>query len=299
MKKLILHIGTHKTATTAIQNTLAAERDALLEQSVLYASTSRPPDLDLPKHASLFASMVESDEAFEKEKNIILEEFENSGCETLILSEERLSFPMFEEFSKLKEFSEHFEISVICYFRRPDMLLESLWNQHSKNGIEKRNILQFSQNPFSIRCVEYGKILKFWADFAEVKPVCFETAKKDGVAATFAREAGITLGQEAPAINVSPSMNCAVILSSLNRQELDYNKPRLLSAFREDKGKYALGSKRRAELLEYLKPDLEVLEQDFGLTFDLTMPEEREAPLLRPSPDALAKAFAYLCPKNA
>jgi hypothetical protein len=41
MKKLVLHVGFHKTGTTALQYTLSSNRQALLEQGVIYPKTRR------------------------------------------------------------------------------------------------------------------------------------------------------------------------------------------------------------------------------------------------------------------
>ena len=91
MKKLILHIGTHKTGSTAIQNWLYWNRDTLAAQGVLYARTDREPYPHLKKHTSLHHALMHASGDFRSEWQQIEEEFEASGCHTMILSEEGLS----------------------------------------------------------------------------------------------------------------------------------------------------------------------------------------------------------------
>lgn len=295
MKRLILHIGMHKTATTAIQNTLAAQKETLQAQSAWYGSTDRPPDLHLSKHASLFAAATESDAAFAAERAVILEDFAASGCDTLILSEERLSFPMYKKFERLKKFREDFdEITVVCYLRRPDILMESLWNQHCKNGIEARDVLVYSRNRFVLEGIKFCKILDFWADVADIKVVDFDVAKRQGVVDVFSELIGIDVGKEADAINVSPGMNCAVVLAALNRLGAPYPKEKILKAFADDREKHGLGSKRRGEILNLVAPELEALEKKYGIAFNMTLPEERSVPLIRPDTEAVANAMVRL-----
>ena len=57
MARVVLHIGTHKTATTTLQDTLATNRALLAEQGIVYPSIGRATGhhtlathwIDLPK----------------------------------------------------------------------------------------------------------------------------------------------------------------------------------------------------------------------------------------------------------
>lgn len=297
MKRLIIHIGTHKTATSAIQKTLTAERDRLIGESILYGSTDRPPRAHLTKHTSLYSALKTSPAAFAAEKSAIMREFDASGCDTLVMSEEGLASPRYEEFEKMRAFTEDFdEITVICLFRRPDLFLEGLWNQHCKQGTRRgrRNIQLYSQDEFTLGRLEYCTILDFWAGFAEVKAVSFDTARAGGVARTFGELAGIPLDMEAPSANVSPGANCASILAALNRSGGKFPKKRIIRAFSGDREKLALGARRRAEILEMVAPELEALERKYGVSFDMTLPEEPSIPMIRPDPDAVAAAMLFM-----
>ena len=89
--RLILHIGTHKTGTSALQAALEAARPALLERGVLYPSTQRPPWPELPKHCSVFHAAISNDAALQaRERDDLLAEFDASGAQALLISEEGL-----------------------------------------------------------------------------------------------------------------------------------------------------------------------------------------------------------------
>ena len=128
--KLIVHIGTHKTGTTSIQNTLEQNRALLAEWQVLYPRTDRDPWPDLDKHCSVYAAAVNSSSVIKsREYDLLMKEFEGSGCHTMILSEEGLSEPKEEIIDFFSTFKEHFDIEIVCYLRRQDLFLESLYNQ--------------------------------------------------------------------------------------------------------------------------------------------------------------------------
>lgn len=89
--KLIIHIGTHKTGTTSIQNALYASKEELKKAGFLYAKTDREPHPRLHKHCSIYFAASSGDALADLERQTLFEEFQNSGCHTMILSEEGLS----------------------------------------------------------------------------------------------------------------------------------------------------------------------------------------------------------------
>jgi len=138
MTRLFLHIGFHKTGTTAIQSFLSANRRKLREQGVLY------PDLDpewinhnplswesmdpryMPANSSYYHTHCSTglwNKAFYQ--------IEESDCETAILSGE--DFSLVQNPEKVAEICSDFDTRVIIYLRRQDQLILSLYNQDVKD----------------------------------------------------------------------------------------------------------------------------------------------------------------------
>lgn len=294
MKKIILHAGFHKTATTSLQALFTAERAALKAQSVLYPETARLPFPNSHKHQNLYKALHGSEAEFNAEKATLLDEFEKSGCDTMLLSSEHLSIPQFDNLVRMKSLAGQYEIQVILYLRRPDFYVESFWNQTCKAGSQTLNIAQYINTKRVARWSQYTSILDFWSDFATVTAETFDTAKTFGVARAFSEHSGIKLSKEAPKSNVGTGMNCAALLCCLNQAGHPYDRQALIDAFRDDKEKFALGSRRRKAFLDSLAPDLERLDAKYGISFDMTLPEEPPGPRINPSVESVAQAMLTL-----
>ena len=282
MKRLILHIGTHKTGTSAIQSWLASQRDALHRQGVHYGSTDRPPHPQLPKHNSLFWSLANPNGDFAAEKAAILADFEQSDCQTLILSEEGLSEPFYQKLDRISELQDHFEIMVVCFLRRQDYFLESLWNQKCREGLETRPISAFIAADHNRRSIDYASKINFWSKIGDVKVATYDENSSSSVEA-FVKMIGIEHDGIKQVVNPSPSMNCAACCNLLNRWKRNYDPDKLIRMFEGDNRQYALGRRLRKALLEDCAASNEILSERFGVTFDHSMPKESQHPIRWPS----------------
>jgi len=133
-KRLILHIGAEKTATTFIQNYFSVNRENYKEQGMLYPKTS------FGEHAqfSLVAALHELDHGFglefapkdrefsiESEWKPLIERLnKQKKFHTVLLSVEHFSSRLKEKgLEKLSELLGElidYEIEIIHYFRRQD-----------------------------------------------------------------------------------------------------------------------------------------------------------------------------------
>ncbi len=143
MKKLFIHIGLPKTATSSIQSFLYDNNDFLSEQGFHYIKTGLSQSLkchhDIVWKLGLHIgpSYVEKD--IQKYKDEILSglfaENEKYSDKDLILSSELLTF--LNDYEKLNPILEVFnnrEIKFIINIRRQDRFLESLYQQVVKDG---------------------------------------------------------------------------------------------------------------------------------------------------------------------
>ncbi len=144
-KHLFLHIGTHKTGTTSIQNFLRANGAALASRGFYYPTEGAyyfpgESSQSLLAHALLrrrphYIRDVELD--IDSCVGDIRRDIGKSACPRVIVSSEHFSrvsakedvFRIREVFSGLAA-----RITVIIYLRRQDALWESIWSQKTKMG---------------------------------------------------------------------------------------------------------------------------------------------------------------------
>lgn len=147
IKKLWLHIGTHKTGTTTLQNFFLKNKSNLSKSNINYptegsyyykgeasqsllshAIRNVKPDY-LPSNLIFTLEQCESD---------LRNDITSNPCEMALLSSEHFSHSStIEDVIKIKKCFESYvdEIKIIIYLRRQDHLLESFYNQHSKLGL--------------------------------------------------------------------------------------------------------------------------------------------------------------------
>ena len=159
-KKLMLHIGQSKTATTSIQNLLAHAEESLKKESIYYPKVGLIGTahfgvseyyLKPKKERTLVTRLLTPLKTKPPEQTLIekiKENFEASGCDTLVLSSE-----MFEAFSKkhieqlIHDFSEY-DIVAICILRGRLRWLNSMYNEVVKKAMytgEYEKFLQFNE----------------------------------------------------------------------------------------------------------------------------------------------------------
>lgn len=130
--KLILHIGTPKTGTTAIQKFLYDNESILNEQHFSY------PTIQKGKHQIINAYALDQylkngvpDTEHAGWKDFWTTLREKLQNDHVILSWEGIFFDYAKEFfSAVKK--EYDVIQIIVYLRRQDRFLESIWNQYTK-----------------------------------------------------------------------------------------------------------------------------------------------------------------------
>ncbi|QDL94699.1 hypothetical protein FDP22_22745 (plasmid) [Paroceanicella profunda] len=131
-KRLVLHIGSHKTATTFIQGSLVKNQDVLKSHGIIYPRAGQIYDAHFrlcwelrdPKFADLPLTEI-------GEWARLIEEIQSSPATTAIVSSEEFGLLIAPE--RLAPLRELFDIQVIYYLRSPDAHLESFYNQFVKD----------------------------------------------------------------------------------------------------------------------------------------------------------------------
>jgi hypothetical protein len=146
--RLILHLGTHKTGTTAVQRFLATNRSALAQQGVHYAAYGANPDANLVANAVATGHPDAARDFFSQQ----LETARRADAQTVLVSAENF-YGMAVVAAALEGRSPDGAVSqepllvrrlqsvlppevsstqIVGYFRRPDRFAESLYNQRVK-----------------------------------------------------------------------------------------------------------------------------------------------------------------------
>lgn len=139
-KTVYLHIGTHKTGTTAIQALLSSNEKILKKKGVLYPRSCRltnNPDLTADEayaHHRLPLAILDGDETC---PGRLCREITSSPCHTAIVSSE-VFMERFKKdklgFTALQALLENFRVKIIIYLRPQDTLYESIYNQQIKDS---------------------------------------------------------------------------------------------------------------------------------------------------------------------
>jgi len=284
--RLLLHIGTHKTGTSALQSALDAAREPLLRQhGVLYPDTRRPPWPELPKHCSVYQAAASEDPALQaRERDALLTEFAASGAHTLLISEEGLSEPDERVARFFAPMAERFDIEVLCLLRRQDLFVEALFNQFAREAArrEARPILTFARAPATRARLDYHALLTRWSTLpARVHALDFDgpAVRGPGLMAAFEAAIGLPpLGLPDRRANPSPDMRLALLLNRMNRQRVAYELGPLLQATRAlaqaglPPVRHLLGSEERRRLLAEFGASNHRLATTFGVEFSPDLP---------------------------
>lgn len=280
--RLILHIGTHKTATSTLQALMAEERKNLRKVGVCYPRTDHPDFIDQHKHIALAEALFHDDAAFRLEWARVQNEFDASGAHTLVLSAEGLSGPAKSQDSsldRLRVVAEGFDVLVVCLLRRQDSFVESLWNQRSKNGRTNKHITDFVQLPAVQRHMAYKDMLDRWATLGRVAAIGFEAARETGVVEAFSTAASIPLPSSPKNRNVSPGMQHAALMAALNKAGVTHSHRLIEQVLGADPTRHALGTRLRGEILARFNDHNAALLETYGVRFPDTLPEEDVEPI--------------------
>lgn len=200
-KTIHIHIGWHKTGTSAIQGFLLSNRDKLVSQEGIYypsegmlicahhtiawvlqnQKTSPWGDVEIPK------------EGVEKFFEDISESAKSKSCDTVVLSSEVFCTLKKEEISVLRSALEKngFDTKIIAYVRRQDLLIESVYNMQVKwwGTRLKQDFSGHMKNRHPSNLV-YTPVIDLWADAfgidsITVRPFCHEKLEGGDVTKDF------------------------------------------------------------------------------------------------------------------
>lgn len=161
-KRLFLHVGMPKCATTTIQAYLAEHVHDLAERGFHYefAPGERIPEQGNATH--LANAMIEGDAARVKS---LLDFFLRPDGDVILSSEYLFGVSRGAVASAMVERMRQagFEVSVICYFRRQDLWIESDYKQHVKSSADwRRGIAALLALRVEKQVLNYNAMLMNW-----------------------------------------------------------------------------------------------------------------------------------------
>lgn len=134
MKRIFLHIGQPKTATTTIQNFLSINQAKLIKHGWLYPNAGRQYDghhlLGNFFRAAPIHWIGQADPA--QVMANLKREIDETNCDNIILSTESLYFA--ENPDQFAAYLKDFDVSVVVFLRRQDEWIESAYQENLKNG---------------------------------------------------------------------------------------------------------------------------------------------------------------------
>lgn len=220
MKVVYIHIGTHRTGSTALQRFLAKSRNALAQQGIIYPETGHP-DTNVSNqygHHVLHWSLVgkygdRSDQVWID----LQDEIDRRGGDRVVLSAEGFegegSGPGRvgrEQIQRITEYLAPHPVRVIVYFRPPLQFLKSAYRKRVAMGTTYRSFPDFVEK--MIPRSDYGALVSRWEKVEGIESVdirLFEKVKNNpGLEADFAEAIGASFRKLKPfvddPVNTSP-----------------------------------------------------------------------------------------------
>lgn len=219
-RKITIHIGTYKTATSSLQYSLARSGAVLADAGAKYASTGLNETLS--KHLQIFDRIIDSpynSARHERQRDVdhlggLIEEVGEPGVEHLLISEEELSYPTAEIADYFAPLRDEADVQIVMVVRPQAELLESLYLQFMKEP--KRQITapfgDYVQQRETIERGLFDRILDPWSDAFgpdAITVMDFRDLVAEGAITGFARRLGLPTDLVEPPAHLNRSITPA------------------------------------------------------------------------------------------
>lgn len=192
-RKLYIHIGAHRTATTSIQRFMHANFPALITKGYLYPYR-------IPRHMALINNIfngIRTVEDVAKDFNTRADS-KDHDIHSLVISDEDIAFR--KSLKRLAKFKEHFDVKIVMFLRRQDLWLESWYFQNVKWQWDKRychlTFPEFMAQRKDFHWVHYDRYLADVAKHFGKENVLLSVFERDqmpgGPIAEFCRQIGLS-----------------------------------------------------------------------------------------------------------
>ena len=176
-KKIVIHIGLHKTGSTSFQQLIRTNSQELQKHDIYV-----PPSGKLLYQDKYFQLGSKSGGLHQIPKDIaqgdmetldaFIHAFEASGCTTAILSSEGHDKLSYDSIQKIASRTEPYDLKIIAVFRNPVDLARSLYC--SRGGIKKVDPSTFIRHANKNKLFNYTSIIRNWSSIGKFYPINFE-----------------------------------------------------------------------------------------------------------------------------
>jgi hypothetical protein len=160
-RQIFLHIGLHKTGTTAIQY-FFSKNPVLVSQGFFYPSSARPAqEIISYGHHRLSWSLIRNPEDIVSWDNLKVE-IEESRAGNVILSSEEFDVLNEEGISRVRSLLSDYDVRIVAYLRRQDEFAQAYYTTDVLFNHETRPLHEYVN---SLRTsLDYWKLLSRWAE---------------------------------------------------------------------------------------------------------------------------------------
>lgn len=191
MRKLFLHVGVHRTATTSIQRFMRANSAALLARGILFP-------FGVARHNLIIGPMRYGNQDVDAFARDLAERAAVKGALAVILSDEDMSTIV--DIARFRPLTRHFDVKVVVSLRRQDLWLESWYLQNQKwqwdSGLAHVTLDEFFERRGEFFWIDYeARLAEYEAVFGPGSVIAgvFEAADMPGgPIATFLQAVGVS-----------------------------------------------------------------------------------------------------------
>lgn len=159
MKKVILHIGRHKSGTSSLQGFLHTNSDILKGMGVLYPNTGRGKQVAHHRLASFLERPERDSKEYQQLKAQLKREVRN--FDNIIISSE--GFQNCRDLEGLRDFFIGYHLHIVVYFREILDYLQSAYAQSVQNTNESREFELYAEQTK----LNYQAFYNRWAEIAD------------------------------------------------------------------------------------------------------------------------------------
>jgi len=159
-KKVILHIGVHKTGSTSVQAWAIANASALKRAGVYYPEMGRNPD---GNHSELAWSVADDPRSSVKVFQQMLEEIEQSDQPVVFISGEEFEYLQPHSIASLKSALEAFDVRIVLSLRPQHEIIRSQYGEWIRQFLTVDDFSVFWR--FHMRLPEYD-FVTLWKNWS-------------------------------------------------------------------------------------------------------------------------------------
>lgn len=293
MTKLVLHLGLHKTGTSAIQRALHKNRELLRTNGIYYPDTG-----SFEAHHAVASRLKQSCSDTDTDAVADIERtfgyWRKTDCSEVIVSSEIFSECGYVGSLRVLR-NLYSDIEIVFYVRRQDLLLESAYGQLIKQNGEVKDI--DSSSPYFLDF--HSHIMKFVSAIEPDKVSIRKYEKGQMFGGDAAKDFlhcvvgfdKLDLCEFDPPVNKSLSLVGAEFMRHMNKFDIEDRNSFVLDVIQScDQlgGKFCtplvgnlLTSEKRRQILQSVAESNEKLWRDFGLQIDEFDGEDQESVGLR------------------